>query len=101
LSTALAQKKTAAELVTTVADDMKAQRDLTLLAATEVSSQDLVKRQINMSHGQLGYSKLVIAMGADCVVLPIYGDGAMDILSVDLSRLIQKFTLGNSAPTVT
>jgi rubredoxin---NAD+ reductase len=86
LSTAFAQKKSAAELVTTAADQMRAQLDITLLAGTEVSSLDVAKRQIHTSLGQFEYGKLVLAVGADPIVLPIAGDGASDVLSVnDLS----------------
>jgi rubredoxin---NAD+ reductase len=83
LSTAFAQKKAAADLVTTTADEMRAQLDVTLLAETEVSSLDLEERRVCTSSGDIEYGKLVLALGADPIALPILGSGAADVQAVN------------------
>lgn len=83
LSTALAQKKTPEMLVGTPADEMARSLELTLLADTETTAIDLERRRIVTSSGQFGYGKLVLALGADPIVLPIGGDGAACCLPVN------------------
>jgi rubredoxin---NAD+ reductase len=83
LSTALAQKKTAAQLVTATGEQMQAQIDLKLLAGTDVLSIDINTRQLQTSLGVFSFGKLVLAVGAAPIVLPIDGDGASDVLSVN------------------
>lgn len=83
LSTALAQGKTAAMLVGTPADEMARSLELTLVADTETTALDLERQRILTSRGEFDYGKLVLALGADPIVLPIGGDGAADCLSVN------------------
>lgn len=83
LSTALAQKKTAAMLVGTPAGEMACSLELTLVADTETTALDLERRRILTSQGPFDYGKLVLALGADPIVLPIAGDGAACCLSVN------------------
>jgi rubredoxin-NAD+ reductase len=83
LSNALAQGKEPAALVGTRADDMVRQLDMELLKRTEVSALDTAGRRIVTGAGSLGYSKLVLAPGADPIRLSLEGDGAADVLSVN------------------
>lgn len=83
LSNAFAQNKTASTLVTTPADAIAAQLDLTLLKQTEVKHIDASARRVDTSAGSFSYAKLVFAVGADPIRLPLAGNAAADVLSVN------------------
>jgi rubredoxin---NAD+ reductase len=83
LSNALASGKTAESLVMTPAAKFAEQQKVELIANTNVSSIDAVKRNLTSSAGDFGYDKLVLALGADTIKLPIEGDGAGDVVSVN------------------
>ena len=86
LSNALAQKKEAASLVLTAAKDMAEQLKFTLFANTEVRAIHREARQLDTTAGALEYEKLVLAIGADPIRIPLQGDAADHVLSVnDLS----------------
>ncbi len=86
LSNAFAQKKEAASLVLTAAKDIAEQQKFTLLANTEVHAIHREARQLDTAAGAIGYEKLVLAIGADPIRIPLQGDAAGDVLSVnDLS----------------
>ena len=87
LSNALAQKKTAADLaispVTKMAVDLNADiRPFTRVTAIDRATQGLV---LTGPEGEtvLEYGRLVLAPGADPIRLPLAGDGAEDVLSVN------------------
>jgi rubredoxin-NAD+ reductase len=90
LSNAFAQGKEARQLVQAGADDMAAALDITVLAHTGVGAIDREARRIETSKGSYAYSKLVLALGADPVRLPLAGDGADEVLSVNH---LQDYTL--------
>ena len=96
LSNAFAQKKEAASLVLTAAKDMAAQQKFTLLANTEVHAIHRETRQLETTAGVIEYEKLVLAIGADPIRIPLQGDAA--VLSVndlsDYAHLREK--LGNA-----
>ncbi len=83
LSNALAQNKTAAQLVTTPAAKMAEQLGITLLPRTRVEAIDRERKRLITSAGEQSYSALVLALGADPIRLPLGGDAAEDVLSVN------------------
>ncbi|GIK25318.1 MAG: pyridine nucleotide-disulfide oxidoreductase [Betaproteobacteria bacterium] len=86
LSNALAQGKTPDQLVGTSADAMAAQQGVALLRQTRVSGIDRARRLLLTDRGEVPYSQLVLALGADPIRLPLGGDAADAVLSVnDLS----------------
>lgn len=83
LSNALAQGKTADTLVITVAMEMARQLGITLLQHTEVIGIDREHRQLQTSRGVIEYGRLVVALGADPIRLPLQGDAADEVVSVN------------------
>ena len=83
LSNALAQGKTAASLVITVAAEMAKQLNFTLLQHTEVLGIDRERKQLQTSTGVIEYNRLVLALGADPIRLPLQGDASDAIVSVN------------------
>ena len=83
LSNAFALGKDAAALVTTPAATMAAQLDLNLLARTRVESIDTAARVLATGTGNLRYRRLVLALGADPIRLPLNGSGAGDVASIN------------------
>lgn len=87
LSNALASGRDARTIATADAAGASAQLNATVLAGREVASIDPASHTLLMTDGErLAWSKLVLAAGADPIRLPIDGDGAPSVLSVnDLS----------------
>jgi rubredoxin-NAD+ reductase len=83
LSNAYAQGKDAASLVITPASAMAKQLDITLLAHTEIRSINRVGKILYTSSGELEYDKLVLALGADPIRIPLEGNAADAVLSVN------------------
>ena len=83
LSTALASKKDAAQLISTAAEGMAAQQEIKILGETDVSAIDTSAQTIQTSQGLLHYGKLVLALGADQIRLPLQGDAANEVLTVN------------------
>lgn len=83
LSTALASKKEVGQLVSTSQDDMASQLEITVIGKTEVASIDTSTQIISTSKGPLAYGKLVMALGADQIRLPLEGDAANEVLTVN------------------
>ncbi len=83
LSTALAGKKDPAQLISTPAEGMAAQLELSILSETDVLSIDSTKQVINTSKGDVAYGKLVLALGADQIRLPLQGNAANEVLTVN------------------
>jgi rubredoxin---NAD+ reductase len=83
LSNALAQGKTAETLVSTAAAEMARQLDITLLQHTEVLGIDREHKQLQTSAGAFEYGRLVLALGADPIHLPLQGDAAHAVSSVN------------------
>ncbi len=84
LSTALASNKSADQLVMKSAQAMATELSATVLAHTEVTAIDTVDRSLLTGDGTvLHYRDLVLALGADPIRLPLEGDGACDVLSVN------------------
>jgi len=83
LSNALAQGKTAKSLVITAAKDMAGQLDITLLQHTEVFGIRRERKELQTSSGVIEYERLVLALGADPIRLPLKGDAVDTVLSVN------------------
>jgi rubredoxin-NAD+ reductase len=92
LSNALAGKKTAATLVMKSAAKMAEELPATLHAGRAVAQIDTTAQTLHFADGgTLIYRDLVLALGADPIRLPLDGDGASEVLSVndldDFARL--------------
>jgi rubredoxin---NAD+ reductase len=86
LSNAFAQRKQPASLVLTVAKEMAEQQKFTLLSNTEVRAIYRLEKKLNTTAGVIEYENLVLAIGADPIRIPLQGDAADSVLSVnDLS----------------
>ncbi|MDO8448642.1 MAG: FAD-dependent oxidoreductase [Rhodoferax sp.] len=83
LSNALAQGRAPAQLVSTPAAKMAQTLDVTLLAQTRVEAINPVTRTIATSQGDFGYSQLVLATGAQPIRVPVAGDAADRVHSVN------------------
>ena len=103
LSNALAQGKTAADLPNQDADGMREQLDARILTRTRITGIDREARQLTLDNGEtLEYGHLVLALGADPIRLPLKGDAADEVLSVndldDYARFRE--AIGDSARVV-
>lgn len=83
LSNALASGKLPAQLVNTPAETMAQQLGVRLLRNTRVSAIDAGAHMVDSGAGRQGYAKLVLAMGADPIRLPLDGDAASSVMSVN------------------
>jgi len=83
LSNAFAQKKSAEQLVASPAQTMVEQINMTLLAHAQLQAIDTAQREVVTSLGRYRYGKLVLALGADPVRLPLAGNAAERVLSVN------------------
>ena len=84
LSNALAGNKTAAALVMKPAEKMATEINATIHANTGVRRIDAVAQTIELDDGRpLAYRDLVLALGADPIRLPLQGDAADTVLSVN------------------
>ena len=86
LSNALALKKSPAQIALNAAADMERQLAATVSEHSLVSAIDPVAQHIIVNDEAIAYTRLVLAVGADPIRLPLAGDAAEDVLSVnDLS----------------
>lgn len=83
LSNALAKNQQAAQIVTQSAAQMATQLNATVAACTSVQGIDTAAKQVQTDKGAFGYSKLVIASGAQPIRLSLQGDAADEVLSVN------------------
>jgi len=83
LSNAFAQGKDAAALVQTSATEMAKQLGITVRSHIEVQGIDVTAKRLTTTQGELRYSRLVLAMGADPIRIPMQGDAADAVLSVN------------------
>lgn len=83
LSNALAQDKSPAQLVGTAAEAMAAQQGVTLLRQTRTHGIDRARKALLSDRGEVPYSRLVLALGADPIRLALAGDAADAVLSVN------------------
>lgn len=83
LSNAMARGKTPDELVNATAQEMAERHNIKVHNRCQVHSIDPDKHQISSDQGELSYSKLVLATGAEPIRLPLPGDGVDDIVRVN------------------
>lgn len=83
LSNAFAQRRAPAQLVTTAAEKMAQTQGVTLLARTWAQGIDPAARTLATSGGPLAYSQLVLATGAKAIRVPLQGDAADTVLSIN------------------
>lgn len=83
LSNAFAQKKDADALLGKSAVQMAEELKLEIRAHARVTAIDVAHKQVTVNGETLPYGKLVLAMGADPIRLPLQGDGADAVLSVN------------------
>ncbi len=84
LSNALASKKTAATLVMKTPEKMAEETRSRVVANAAVTGIDAQTRTVTLSTGEvLAYRDLVLALGADPIRIPLQGDAADTVLSVN------------------
>lgn len=84
LSNALAGNKSAKDLVMKLAATMASELAATVRTHTEVAAIDAAARTVTLTDGtSIAYRDLVLALGANAIRLPLAGDGAHDVLSVN------------------
>lgn len=83
LSNAYAQKKAPEQIALNTAREMGAQLHAVISPNTAVSGIDTAHRQIMLGNEEVAYSKLVLAIGADPLHVPLGGDAAGEVLSVN------------------
>jgi len=91
LSTALASKKEASQLITTASEGMASQLGIDILAETDVSAIDATVQTLQTSAGQISYGKLVLALGSDQIRIPLEGNAASEVLTVNDLEDYEKF----------
>jgi rubredoxin-NAD+ reductase len=90
LSTALASNKSAQQLVSTNAEGMATQLEMTILSEADVTAIDTAAQTIATSKGRISYGKLVLGLGADQIRLPLQGNAANEVITVnDLEEYAQ------------
>ena len=83
LSTALTRDKAAAELVTETPLAIEARLNIRIHTRCPVYAIDAKNKTLSTASGEQSYSKLVLAQGAVPIRLPLNGDGADDVISVN------------------
>lgn len=83
LSNALVQKKAPAAIALNTPEQMATQLNATVRPNTRVTAISPVAHTISIGGETLAYSKLVLALGADQIRLPIGGDAAGAIVTVN------------------
>ncbi len=84
LSNALASKKTATTLVMKDAAKMAGEVNARVIGGVQVSHIDTAAQAVHLSNGEVvAYRDLVLALGADPIRLPLQGDAADTVLSVN------------------
>ncbi len=84
LSNALSTGKTPATFLNMDAVKMAEQHKITILPRTRVAAIESANNELQLENGEkLHYDQLVLALGADPIRLPLAGDGASNILSVN------------------
>jgi len=83
LSSAFGSKKTAQSIAMNSAEQMATQINATLRANTRVTAINTAAHTVSIGAEAIAYSKLVLALGADQIRLPIAGSGADAIMTVN------------------
>ena len=91
LSTALASKKEASQLITTASEGMASQLGINILTQTDVSAIDTAAQKLQTSAGPISYGKLVLALGADQIRISLEGNAVSEVLTVNDLEDYEKF----------
>ncbi len=83
LSNALAAGKTAEALASASADKLATDLNATILVHTKVNAINTTAQHVVIEAGELDYSKLILALGADPIPHGLSGDGAAGVLAVN------------------
>jgi len=83
LSNALTAGKSAAALASASAEKMAAEQDATILTRTRVTAIDTAAQRIRCDKGDIEYSRLILALGADPFPHGLAGSGAEAVLAVN------------------
>jgi rubredoxin-NAD+ reductase len=84
LSTGFAKQKTADELAMNTPDEMAAQLNAAVRTNALVEQIDTAARSVRLKGGEsIAYGDLVLAWGADVFRVPIEGDAADEVLSIN------------------
>ncbi len=83
LSAAFDKGKDADSLAMAMPEDMAVQLNATVRTRTTVTGIDPARREVQIDGERFGYSRLVLAWGAQVLRAPLTGDGAEDVLSVN------------------
>lgn len=83
LSNAFAQRKAPAELVNIPAAKMVETLKVTLLQRARVNAINPLSQTVSTSQGEFEYSQLVLATGAQPIRMPLEGNAASRVLSVN------------------
>ncbi|HJQ64444.1 MAG TPA: FAD-dependent oxidoreductase [Burkholderiales bacterium] len=83
LSNALAAKKVPAAIPLNTAEQMASQLNATVRTRTRITAIDPALRRIRIGEETIAYSKLVLALGADQVRLPLQGDAVDTVMTVN------------------
>lgn len=83
LSNALTAGKPATALASASAEKMATDFDATILSSSRVAAIDTQAQRISIGDTELGYGKLVLALGADPFAHGLAGSGAADVLTVN------------------
>lgn len=103
LSNALAAGKTAEQLSNQTAEQIGASLNARILTQTQVQAIDLAAQQVLTDQGNVTYSRLVLALGADPIAHGVQGSAAQQIHSVnDLSdyRTFRAALAGKQSVTI-
>ena len=91
LSNACAQKKSAEALLAKSAAQMSQELNVEIVAQAKVTAIDTQRKELTVDGAVRGYGKLVLALGADPIRLPLVGNAADAILSVNDLDDYQRF----------
>jgi len=83
LSNALTAGRTAAALAGASAERMAAEQNATVMTQARVTAIDTAAHRIHSDRGELEYSRLVLALGADPIPHGLDGDAAEAVLAVN------------------
>jgi rubredoxin-NAD+ reductase len=83
LSSAFGSGKTAQSIAMNSAEQMATQINATIRPNTQVTAIDTTAHAVSVGDETIAYSKLVIALGADQIRLPIGGDAAGAVMTVN------------------
>jgi len=83
LSNALLRGKSPAQLISADAEKMAADINAVIKVRTRVEAIDIAAHTVTANGETIGYSRLVLAVGARPIRLPLEGDGATDVLTVN------------------